>query len=650
MNSNEELFNLDNDFLSLDEAAKTLNVSEATIRNWIKLGTLKTNYSNVRKGNNSVSRTSVLNLLDSVKSGTIEKLNKRANKKHNSRKRYHSELDNTIIARIQSLEKLLKSHTITDIIISLALSIQKSEESKAISGNKEVWLSAIKNEIKNWIESVKGFKLVDLKEFDELTVGENEDLLGKVYQNLSLSSSKAKAGAFYTPRKYASEMVKHNHQNNDSVADPCCGSGVFLTEVLKAKILNKEKNPLSLIYGIDIDDTAVRICRINLILTAKSHFNGILNVHTGDSIELLWNSKSILPDKIDFVVTNPPWGSDFNPPSFNSLEALKYSQDSFSVILIGSMLRLSDRGRLSFLLPESFLNVGTYSSTRKKILSDSSYITVSELGKVFSGLLTNVVRLDLAKIRPTSSSIIKLHGLGSKNNLNQAELLNTKDCNFVFNVTSSQIKLLKTLMARPHTKIGDESIFALGIVTGNNKLTLKDSPTAGYEPIIRGEDIVGYTMHIPEKFIKFDKNAFQQCANEDYYRASEKLIYRFISNKLIISYDNSGLLTLNSSNLFIPKCGVPVKTILAILQSKVSQFVFSCQFSTIKILKKHIQAMPIFIFDESVNKKINEIVNLILKSKEEEKNKLQCKLDALIYSALNLDENEIKIIEEFLLQ
>jgi hypothetical protein len=452
------------------------------------------------------------------------------------------------------------------------------------------------------------------------------------------------------PHNVLSDLIQNLLNKDSTVVDPFCGSGVFLTEALKFKILNKEKNPLSFIYGVDIDDIAVRICRINLILTAKLHYRGVLNVHTGDSIELLWNPISILPEKIDFIVTNPPWGSDFNPPTVNTQNALKYSQDSFSVILVGSMLRLKDGGRLSFLLPESFLNVGTYSSTRKKILSASSEVTVSELGKVFSGLLTNVVRLDLTNKTPVPNSIIRLKGLGSQNNLSQSELLDTAECNFVFNITSVQIKLLKTLLAQPNIKIVDESIFALGIVTGDNKAALRDVPSAGYEPIIRGEDIVGYGICTPQKYIKFNKTSFQQCANEAYYRASEKLIYRFISNKLIISYDDKGTLTLNSANLIIPKTSVPIKVILAILQSKVSQFIFACQFSTIKILKKHIQSMPIFLFNDTTNKKIVQLVDQILKSKADEKNKLEHEIDSLIYQALSLDDNQIKIIEEFLLK
>ena len=62
-----------------------------------------------------------------------------------------------------------------------------------------------------------------------------------------------------------------------------------------------------------------------------------------------------------------------------------------------------------------------------------------------------------------------------------------------------------------------------------------------------------YLFRAPAAFIRFDPDRFQQAAPERKYRAPEKLVYRFISKKLIVAYDDRGRLTLNSANILIPR-------------------------------------------------------------------------------------------------
>ena len=86
----------------------------------------------------------------------------------------------------------------------------------------------------------------------------------------------------------------------------------------------------------------------------------------------------------------------------------------------------------------------------------------------------------------------------------------------------------------------------------------------------------------------------QQTSHESLYRAEEKLIYKFISSDLIVSYDNNQSLTLNSANIIIPKIeNYSVKLVAAILNSSVSNFVFKKKFNTFKVLKRHLESLPI---------------------------------------------------------
>ena len=62
-----------NKMITIDKAAELLEVSVATIRNWIKSGLLI-------KKNNGISKISIELLLKNIDSGKTEKLNSRANK------------------------------------------------------------------------------------------------------------------------------------------------------------------------------------------------------------------------------------------------------------------------------------------------------------------------------------------------------------------------------------------------------------------------------------------------------------------------------------------------------------------------------------------------------------------------------------------
>lgn len=71
-------------------------------------------------------------------------------------------------------------------------------------------------------------------------------------------------------------------------------------------------------------------------------------------------------------------------------------------------------------------------------------------------------------------------------------------------------------------------------------------------------------------------------------------MYRFISNQLVVAYDDRQMLSLNSCNIVIPKIeGMQIKYILAILNSSVSQFVYQKEFHSIKVLRAHMEHIPI---------------------------------------------------------
>ena len=81
-----------------------------------------------------------------------------------------------------------------------------------------------------------------------------------------LRPGKAAHGAFYTPYTVCYAMAKITEpQPGESVCDPACGSGRMLLAALHAcREAHDGGEPV--LYGVDIDPDAVRVCKLNLIL------------------------------------------------------------------------------------------------------------------------------------------------------------------------------------------------------------------------------------------------------------------------------------------------------------------------------------------------------------------------------------------------
>lgn len=127
-----------------------------------------------------------------------------------------------------------------------------------------------------------------------------------------------------------------------------------------------------------------------------------------------------------------------------------------------------------------------------------------------------------------------------------------------------------------------------------NKKYITQKQTGETEPILKGSDLYKFRWKPSDHYILFKPESFQQVAPVAYYRAEEKLLYRFICSQLVFAYDNRQTLSLNSCNILIPRIKeLQIKYILAVLNSRTAQFYFKKQFRSVKVLRSHIEQIPI---------------------------------------------------------
>ena len=360
------------------------------------------------------------------------------------------------------------------------------------------------------------------------------------------------------------------------------------------------------LHGTDIDPVAVRLARINLMTAFKDC----------DFAPRIYRRNILLEEDpsnalFDLIATNPPWGMHYAGQELSRLGALYpeiVSGESFSYILKKSIDLLDDGGFLSFILPESFLNVRAHADIRGHILKHARIERIVSLGRVFKNVFTPVIRLDLARGVTTAA------GRPGPGSVEQERFLSNGDFVFDVNVNAADGRILDRVYSCPHTTLEGKAEWALGIVTGDNLRYLSRSGgRPGYEPIITGKEVDHYLLREPSSYVRFAPERFQQVAPERKYRSAGKLVYRFISRKLVVAWDDRGRLTLNSANILIPHVDrYPVKALLALLNSSLYQFMFQKKFSSIKVLRSHLERLPLPLWEAGELARLASIADSII--------------------------------------
>ena len=594
----------------LQQKAPNFNafISNATRQNWQRLGILD------NENKSAINQTQFgTNKLKS-------KLTARANKKLSAKfivpTEYFCNTQN--IAKIQGIVKYinLKNYTISNTLYSLGLNLLRDKKLAHKPHAKKV-LSDYAFECHSDLLTLS------------LPNGES-DILGLIYQCLLREGEKNIAGAYYTPNELAKKLVtKLDFSKNQIFLDPCCGSGAFFMNLQNAKAEQ--------IFGIDNDPIAVFIAKINLLLKfPNDEFEP--QIYCCDYLNLPTNLNEICKNKFDYIITNPPWGA--SAKSYKNAYDIT-SKEIFSLFFIKAYHQLKKNGIVRFLLPVSVLNVKIHKDIRHFILQNTNLKSICFHTSHFEGVSTSVIDISLQKSTPTSHTLIKKDG----ETLSVPLLAFKQTQNYVFSILDKQDMEIISQVKRKSEFDLSASIWALGIVTGDNKKALYKEQIQDSEKIYTGKEIMPYKLKKAQNFIIYDKTKFQQVAKDEYYRADEKLVYKFISNKLVFAYDESRALFLNSANILIPKIpNMSVKTALAFLNSPLYQYLYLTLFGEIKILKGNLLELPFPRLSKEQNYKIMILVEQILKGNDE------CIYQAKqeIYKVFNISKNQKEYIEKVL--
>ena len=356
-----------------------------------------------------------------------------------------------------------------------------------------------------------------------------EDILWWIYQYLLLEWEKNKKGSYYTPKNIIQSQIKDYFIDWQKVLDLCCWSWNYLINIPSTDPLN--------IYGADKDPIAVKLARINLMLKYKT-IDFSPNIFCFDTL----TTKQFKDNFFDLIISNPPYWAKVDSDYKSNIVT---SWESFSFFIEKWMSLLKDNWVLSYILPESLLNVQKHKDIRKFLLN-YSILDIQELGRIFNWVFSPIIRIDIQK-KPYS-------WFSEASKIKQENFLQKKNYVFLLNQNNEIDRIIDKLYSHKSLFLDNKnSDWALWIMTWNNKHFLVEKEQDWTVPIYSWKEVKPFSLIKTERFLKFQPSLFQQIAPMEIYKTKPKLIYNFISNKLVFALDNEWVFSLNSANIVITK-------------------------------------------------------------------------------------------------
>lgn len=247
-----------------------------------------------------------------------------------------------------------------------------------------------------------------------------EETLKILSRIVEQQSNRKKRGVFYTPKdvteyiamnsvyRFVTKDVKHVFPTEiaykrilmekkeslldfcitKTIFDPTCGAGEFTLSLLRIKlnILDKlgaltEDNiirVLKTIYANDISVNALIVAKCRTIVMLEDYlssegFKKILKVLEKNYLNYdFFDTPTFKIPKIDLIIGNPPY------IEYSKLEIKPTLRmgNTYANVMINSLLYLSDKGMIAYIIPISFMATTRMKILRKKIIDTFNNVTI----------------------------------------------------------------------------------------------------------------------------------------------------------------------------------------------------------------------------------------------------------------------------------
>jgi len=482
------------------------------------------------------------------------------------------------------------------------------------------------------------------------------------------------------------ELENYWKQNSD-FAQTTLDSEEFYSK--KVEILKNN------IFGVDLDPKAVEIAQLNLLLqiSEKGEKLPLLqnNIKVGNSLiddpsitdkAFKWEEEfpEIMKEGgFDIIIGNPPYFKIFENDPINKTEdykEIKSGMMNASAVFINRSTKLiKNEGYLGMIVPKMLLFTNSWDKIRHKLLIENKILYVIDCGKAFKNVLLEQVIFILKKEKTSNNDKITIGEL-ENHTIKETTKILQENCsleNRIPLVSNPVAYEIKRKMEMENKRLGDISNIILGLGIQGKDIFFNE-PIKGSEKVLRGDDIQRYTIRGCKFYDPSSKEIQKYKKTIEKFKIPHIVVQRIVAHikdhiKITAAFDEEGLFSFNTvTNIFVKDKAYPNEFILALLNSNAIQyytykFIYNNAIRSMDFYKAYAERIPLPRYDILKINEIKDIVRTIMEyykklnmlsntnseqsSKlEEDIDKLEDRMNKLIYEMYGLNTEEIREIEK----
>jgi type I restriction-modification system DNA methylase subunit len=531
------------------------------------------------------------------------------------------------------------------------------------------------------------------------------DVLGQVYENylghllsksrkgltLDVSAKKRKEqGIYYTPSYIEDYIVEQALKpvldNCHSVAelktikvlDPACGSGSFLIKAMEmiekkyAEFGARKGEGIRLqvlldnIYGVDLDEKAVEIARLNLVINSletrmklrglEQNFKNGNSLISGTDEELKkyfgknyrdkkpFNWEEEFPEVFnrpnpgfDVIIGNPPYvqlSMEDNGLGTKEYLITKYGSSMGRLNTYGFFMQLGinilrQEGVVSYIVPNTFISQDYYETLRISILKNCRILSLASINELAfnAAVVENTIFVfDKKSISTDESNKIYIRNVKQGNIITNISTVDQKEYynspKHSFNIkTNNQNNKLKI-------KIENDTVPLSALVTVNQAIALKGNREKwvskindeGAKPLLVGGKNIGrYSTKWDGSYLNYDKSSIHSGGTEEKFLTNEKILFRRVADKLIGTIDRKQFYALHTIVVINLKSDFKsdLHFLLGLFNSKLLNWYYRTVFASSKTVfaevgARQISQLPIKLPSKEDQSRISRLVSTML--------------------------------------
>ena len=534
----------------------------------------------------------------------------------------------------------------------------------------------IKHFSKLFLKDISDYELSDeiIKSFlDFYSYDFDYNIFSEIYKwNLNKEALK-KDGIYYTPETIVECILKntlYNFKDKLKILDPSCGTGCFLIKCIDIlyPLYNDSNTVSSFLYGVDLDEKSVEICKISLflkLLNYDKNYDGSNldeNIRCGDT---LIANKKISPKafkyskKFDIIIGNPPYVNIYRLN--DNKKALSYYQkiyksafrkfDLYVLFIEKAIKLLKNNGVLAFIIPVNFTTQPYASKIRQIILNETKILKIIDLSdvQVFKKVSTNSSILILQKNKNNKNHLLKSIKNDEYCLISQDLFKSFDDYSFRLSLDNDNLNIINKIKDKSFN-LGDICHVASGCRgIPQSEFYLNHKLDENSKRLVVGKNIKKHYISYTDLWINYlPKKLYNPMFPELF--ENEKIIFKDVSSDLVFAYDSQHYYTSHTASCCLLKTQLPhlypnenskfkLKYVYAFLSTKIVEFYFKILISSdLHVYVNDIRKLPLYDIDINIQNDFIEIIDEILKLVDEihyYKN--------LFISSLNIDKPSRKI-------